>query len=399
MNRSLTVVLAVAAALAARPCAQEPSKAVAPAPAKTQKGEASVGHSGQAKEVEGRGTGGNSWFQSTDLDFGSHHSQDTVIGRFRFSNPLTKEVEWRGLQGSCQCSTAVITVGEARYRYTKKPNTGLFKIVMQGDQEREESIDVIKIPAGANGEVEVHMELGGQAGLKSATLDIHLTDPQLPMVKLKWQATGAQVFLVSPPDVNLNQMVWNERRDFTVTVQSPLQPDFNITGYDQTTAKDFSVAYDKTLSAEGLATWTIRGTYQPSSADAVGGGTLKFYTDVPGQQFVTVRVNAAVLGPLEIKPGTFLPLGRVKKGARRVEKITFEPNDATDIKATSVKIENLTIESKYVTATTSKDGNKLVVELVIAEDTPTGLLRGDLVVELDHPAVPSRKILFNGFVR
>ena len=184
-----------------------------------------------------------------------------------------------------------------------------------------------------------------------------------------------------------------------MTVQSPLQPDFTITGYDQAAAKDFTVAYEKAMSAEGVATWTIRGTYQPSSSEGVGGGILRFYTDVSGQPQIQVRVNAAILGPLEVKPGTFLALGRVKKGAKHVEKILFEPNDATDLDATSLKFENLTVDAKFVTANKSKDGKKLVVELEIAADAPAGLLRGDLIVELNHPAVPSKKILFNGFVR
>lgn len=353
---------------------------------------------GQERRVEGRGMGGNSWFGATEQDFGTHYSQDTVIGRFPFSNPLATEIEWRGLQGSCQCSNATITIGGERYRYSKKQNPGIRHVITEGDSEREEAVTVIKVPAGATGEVEVQMEMGGVAGPRQATMDIHTTDPQLPMIKLKWSATGAQVFVVTPNEVNLNQMVWNEKREFTVTVQSPLQPDFNITGHDSAD-KDFTVTYEKTTSDQSVATWTIRGVYQPSNAEALGGGQLKFYTDVPGQPQISVRVSAAILGPLEVKPGTFLTLGMIRKGQQRVEKVTFEPNDNTDIDATSVRLENLTMDSKFVTATKSKDGKKLIIELTISSDTPQGLLRGDLVVDLNHPAVPSRKILFNGFVR
>jgi hypothetical protein len=114
---------------------------------------------------------------------------------------------------------------------------------------------------------------------------------------------------------------------------------------------------------------------------------------------ITVRISAAILGPLEVKPGTFLTLGMIRKGQKRVEKVTFEPNDDSDLDATSIRLENLTMDPKFVTATKSKDGKKLIVELEISSDAPTGLLRGDLVVDLNHPAVPSRKILFNGFVR
>ena len=42
------------------------------------------------------------------------------------------------------------------------------------------------------------MELGGVAGVRQATLDIHTTDPQVPMIKLKWSAIGANVLIISP---------------------------------------------------------------------------------------------------------------------------------------------------------------------------------------------------------
>jgi hypothetical protein len=248
------------------------------------------------------------------------------------------------------------------------------------------------------GEIEVQMELGGVPGPRQATLDVHTTDPLLPMIKLKWSATGAQVFVTTPQEINLNQMVWNEKRDFTVTVQSPVQPDFDIVGHDES-IKDFSIRYEKAKNDQGVATWTIYGTYQPSSADALGGGLLKFYTNVPGQTQISVRVSAAILGPLELKPGTFLTLGRIKQGTKRIEKVFFEPNDNTDIDATSIKIENLTMDSKFVTTRKVKDGKKLIVELEILDTAPAGLLRGDLVVELNHPAVPNKRILFNGFIR
>ncbi len=400
MNSKLLVIVVAGLVVGLQPrlLGQDAPKAVEGAQPAVKKESAPQIQPGQERRVEGRGTGGNSWFASTDQDFGTHYSQDTVVGRFPFTNPLATEVEWRGLQGSCQCSSATITIGGERYRYSKKPNPGIRHVITEGDNEREETVAVIKVPPGAVGEVEVQMEMGGIAGPRQATMDIHTTDPQLPMIKLKWEATGAQVFVVTPNEVNLNQMVWNEKREFTVTVQSPLQPDFNITGSDNSD-KDFAVTYTKESASPGVATWTIRGTYQPSSAEALGGGQLKFYTDVPGQPVITVRISAAILGPLEVKPGTFLTLGMIRKGQKRVEKVTFEPNDDSDLDATSIRLENLTMDPKFVTATKSKDGKKLIVELEISSDAPTGLLRGDLVVDLNHPAVPSRKILFNGFVR
>ncbi len=396
--RTLIACAVAGAILCARPAsAQEPVPQGSPSVEAKKDTTISV-NPGSVKVVNGQGTGGNSWFQSTEQDFGTHFSQDTVVGRFPFTNPNDADIEWRSLQGSCQCSSATIKIGEQLYRYSKKPNPAIRKVIIENGNEREEIVTVIPVPKKVVGEIEVQMELGGVPGPRQATLDLHTTDPMLPMIKLKWSATGAQVFVVTPQEVNLNQMVWNERREFQVTIQSPVQPDFEITGHDDK-EKDFTIRYEKVKNDQGVATWTVHGVYQPSSSEALGGGVVKLYTNVPGQTQVTVRVSAAILGPLELKPGTFLTLGMIRKGTKRIEKVFFEPNDNTDIDATSIRIENLTMDSKFVTTRKIKDGKKLIVELEVLDTAPAGLLRGDLVVELNHPAVPSKKILFNGFVR
>ena len=46
---------------------------------------------GSLKRVNVQGTMPNSWFPSTEQDFGQHYSQDTVVGRFPFSNPNETE--------------------------------------------------------------------------------------------------------------------------------------------------------------------------------------------------------------------------------------------------------------------------------------------------------------------
>ena len=35
----------------------------------------------------------------------------------------------------------------------------------------------------------------------------------------------------------------------------------------------------------------------------------------------------------------------------------------------------------------------------MAPDAPIGLLRGGIVLELNHPGAPKQTVLFNGFVR
>jgi hypothetical protein len=106
-----------------------------------------------------------------------------------------------------------------------------------------------------------------------------------------------------------------------------------------------------------------------------------------------------VQGPLEVKPGCFLVLGLVRKGTTLKKEIVFEPNDGSSLEATSFRFEKMQLGNEFVTASQHKDGNKLVVELAIADTAPTGLLKGDLVVELNHPLVKEKRIMFNGFVR
>ncbi|MBK8101268.1 MAG: hypothetical protein IPK26_29655 [Planctomycetes bacterium] len=345
---------------------------------------------------------GNSWFPVTDADLGVKFHHEEARHVFPFKNPTGKAIEWKNLTGSCTCSKAVITIGNGdtlrRYELSPRPvpNT-LTRYAKEGGVEKAEVVKQITLGPGDEGQVEVHMEMHGITGVKQASLDMHTTDPELPMVKLKWHATGAQLFVLSPPEVNLNQMTWNEKREFTVTVTSPVQKDFNITRIEDQ-PKDFDVKWEKAMR-DGIATWTISGTYGPITQENAAGGVVKFFTDLQGEPNFLVRVMAMVKGPLEVKPGGFLTLGMIRKGTAKTEKIVFEPNDGSNLEATAIRFEKLTIDEKFITATPSKDGNKLVVTIDISGEAPAGLLRGDVVVELNHPAMKDKRILFNGFIR
>lgn len=168
------------------------------------------------------------------------------------------------------------------------------------------------------------MEMHGVTGPRQATLDIHSTDEGTPHTKLKWNATGAKLLVVSPAEVNLNKMTWNESREFQVTVTSPLFKDFNILRMDE--APGFDVKWEKAMNGD-QAVWTVKGKYGPLGEEQGSGGALKFYTDLSGEASFLVRVIAFVQGPLEVKPGGFLPMGRIAQGTEVVKDITFQPND------------------------------------------------------------------------
>ncbi|MCR9245479.1 MAG: hypothetical protein NXI31_10635 [bacterium] len=340
----------------------------------------------------------NSWFPVTELDLGTFFGSQKAVGRFEFENPTGEEILWRGLQGSCTCAKAVIRIGDRTYELTSKPRPNeLVRINKSGTGPERERVRQIAIGPNEKGEVEVHLEIPNVPGPRQAHLDVHTTDDNLSQFKLRWSGKSAKLFMITPSEINLNKMTWNETREFTVNVTSPLNPDFNITGMTGG-SEAFDVKWDKKLE-NGRATWTIHGKYGPVGTDVAGGGVLKFSTDVRGATQFSVRVMALVQGPLEIKPGGFVPLGMIRRGKAATKQVVFQPNDGTKIEASKLTFEKLTIGAEFVKASCRNDGNNLVVEIAIADSAPRGLLKGDLVVDLKHPIVKQKRIMFNGFVR
>lgn len=377
--------------------AQEAKQPVAP-----EKGDlapATAGTKPQSGKVQvGNPQSGNTWFPVTDLDLGTYFGHEEAVGQFRFKNPKGVPVDWRNLTGSCTCTKALIRVADRRYELVSRPEKQLLRVTKNASgQEVREVVHQISIGPDEEGEVEVHMEMVGISGPRQANLDIHTTDEKLPQIRLKWHATGAQMFVISPPEVNLNKMTWNETKEFTVTVTSPLHKDFNIKRMDPAD-KAFQVTYEKAMNGDA-AVWTIKGKYGPLDGEAGGGGVLKFYSDIQGESSFLVRVMAFVQGPLEVKPGGFLPLGRIQKGTEFRKEVVFEPNDGTKLEATKMTFEKLTMEQEFLSATQKVVDGKLVVELVVSKQAPLGLLRGELLVELNHPLIKEKRIMFNGFVR
>lgn len=342
--------------------------------------------------------GPNTWFPVTNQDLGTYFGQGDAVGVFKFKNPNNTTIEWRALSGSCQCAKATVRVGGRTYELSSKPTpnqlTRITKVPGQPDQI--EKVQQIAIEAGAEGEVEVHLDMNGITGPKQASLDVHTTDPALAQFKLNFHANGAQLFSIAPAEVNLNKMTWSESREFTVTVTSPLQKDWSITRMDD--AKSFAATWEKSVNGD-VTSWVIKGKYGPVDGDSAGGGVLKFHTDVQGGATFNVRVMAFVQGPLEVKPGSFLTLGLIRKGTTLKKEIAFEPNDDAKLATTEMKFEKMTMAEEFVTVTSRQEGNKVIVELAVSDKAPAGLLKGDLVVGLNHPLVKEKRIMFNGFVR
>lgn len=343
--------------------------------------------------------GGNSWFPETNKDLGTFFGQGEAVGVFKFKNPGTKVVNWRSLTPSCQCTRTTIRVGNRVYELAGKSSANAGQLMrvtkVQGQPDQMERVQQISVEPGEEGEVEVHLDMNGITTAKQASVDIHTDDEVQAQMRLNFHATGTQLFVVSPQEVNLNKMTWAESREFEVTVTSPRHPNWKITRMDDA-GKVFDVKWEKAPAGDA---WVIKGKYGPVNAESVGGGVLKFYTDVQGESAFTVRVTAMVQGPLEMKPGGFLTLGLIRKGTSLKKEVVFEPNDGSNLEATSLTFEKATINTEFLLASTRKDGNKLIVELTISDKAPTGLVKGDLVVKLNHPQVGEKRIMFNGFVR
>lgn len=341
---------------------------------------------------------GNSWFAVTELDLGTYFGEGEATGVLRWKNPGDKPVEWKNMNGSCQCLHVTVRAGDRTYELRPKQVPPLVRLKPgAGGRTEPEPVTSIAIEPHEEGEVEVHLDMQNITGPKMATLDIHTTDPTQPQIRLKWNATGATLFAISPQEVNLNKMTWSETREFTATVTSPMYKDWNITRMDDA-GKAFDVRWEKQMNGDN-ATWTIKGKYGPVGAETTGGGVLKFYTDIRNEMSFNLRVMAFVQGPLEVKPGGFLTLGMIPKGKALKKEIVFEPNDGTKLEMTGFHFEKTSVTGDVLKVTSSKDGEKLVVAIEVSDQAPVGLLKGDLVVELNHPLMKEKRIMFNGFVR
>ncbi|MEZ5965174.1 MAG: DUF1573 domain-containing protein [Planctomycetota bacterium] len=343
----------------------------------------------------------NAWFPVVRQDFGTYFNDEKAKGKFAFKNPTDVEQKLTNIAGSCSCTRAEFRLGERLYLLDKDPQANsLHRVTKQDGQEVKERVSHITIGPGEAGEIEVQMEMHGVRGPKEATLDFETTDTETPHVKLSWRATGAIYFEVNPPDVNLNEMTWNDKRDFQFEISSPLKEDFNITGHDPLSPGVAINSMEK-IQRAGRAVWVIKGTYGPGVDERNNGATMTFQTDLENRK-VEGRVIAFVKGPLTVEPGGFIALGHIPVDTAKSKTIKITPTDDYDLQTTDIEIEGLQVPEGFadkVIVTPTKDGKSVVVEIKIAEGMPRSTVRGKVKVMLNHPAAPVKEFLFNGFVR
>lgn len=345
----------------------------------------------QPTPPQGSGTGAR-WFPAMEKTIETKPTEGESTGTFEFQNPTDLPYEWRDLVGSCTCSSCVVRVGDRRYEMKPKPKELVQIVAGEGGEQR---VPVTAIPIGPNehGELDVNIHTSG-LGSKSVTVDVHTTDPNTPMIRLTLTANGQRAVVVEPAEVDLQAMAPGDKKDFTVLVTSPVQPQFTM----EMTGKlppGITAEIDKADRGEATV-WTIHGHFEAKNNN--NGGVLTFATNIQYAKSISLRVHADVRVPVEVTPG-FVAFGQIHKGQKVTQEVRIKPNDGTHPKALAVRLERLSVADKFVQATPRQDGDTIVIDLEIAADAPNGLIRGNLVVDLDHPTVKQMQVLFNGFVR
>jgi hypothetical protein len=343
----------------------------------------------------------NPWFAKARLDLGTYFNDEKAKGKFTFQNPTQAEQKLTNIMGSCACAWAGFRIGDRRYVLDKEPvANSLHRITKQDGQEVKERVSHITVGPGESGEIEVQMEMQGARGPKEATLDMQTSDTGTPHIKLSWKATGAVFFEVNPPDVNLNEMTWNDKRDFQFEISSPLREDFNVTSHDPL-GPGVTIATTEKVMRNGRAVWVVKGSYGPGVDERNNGATITFQTDIDNKK-VDARIIAFVKGPLTVEPSGFIALGHIPINSAKAKTVKIVPTDDFDLKAVEVVLEDVQVPAEFkdkLQVTPTKDGKALVVEIKVAEGMPRTTVRGKVKVMLNHPAAPMKEFLFNGFVR
>ncbi len=340
----------------------------------------------------------NAWFEQTQCDLGLFYDEEEAVGRFKFRNPREQPHQLSNLQPNCACSKAIVRVGDRTYEIGA--DKLLYRAITKDGTEVKERVAHVNVGAGEGGEVEVHMTMTGIRGPKEAGLMVQSSDQELPLINLRWRATGAQYFVVEPPDVNLNEMAWGDKRDFEFRITSPLKSDFNLLSHEPL-AKGMQVQFDKEMQ-DGKAVWRVRGSYGPEVDERDQGGTITFKTDIDGKS-VAARILAYIKGPLTMKPGGFVSLGHVPTSEGREVEVVLTPNGEFDLQVEQLEVARLSglkeDQRELVHFTHRREGKDIKVVIRVDQGMTPTYLNGLLKIHLNHPACRLKEVMFNGFVR
>lgn len=348
------------------------------------------------------GAEANPWFAKTSMDMGTFFNDEKAVGKFTFKNPGDTEHKLTNIVGSCACTRAEIRFKDRTYVLDKDPvANSLHRVTVEGDgQVTKHRVSHLTVGPHEEGEIEVQMDMHGVRGPKEASLDMDTSDTATPHIRLGWRAVGAIYFEVNPPDVQLNEMGWNDKRDFQFEISSPLKEDFNITEHDPL-APGVALTSTEKITRAGRAVWVVKGTYGPGVDERSNGATITFHTDLEGRK-VDARVIAFVKGPLKLDQGSFISLGHIPVDTAKSKTVTITPTDDFDLAVSNIEIFDLQVpegQADKVVVTPTKNGKDLQIEIKVEKGMPRATIRGKVRVHLNHPAAPVKEFMFNGFVR
>ncbi|MCB9871344.1 MAG: hypothetical protein H6837_15925 [Planctomycetes bacterium] len=342
----------------------------------------------------------NSWFDRTRLSLGTVSNEKTVTGRFTFRNPTGKTVRFTGVRGACDCASAVLVVGNQRFEAPAKPKGKLYRIELgdaaSGKPAKRTEVTFLDVPAGGTGYVVTETKVENLEGPLSSSLEITTTDPGMPQVMLVWAVTGVRKFLITPPELRLGKLRWDETRSFQFRVQSKLRPEFHLTRPQELPHYVTLTRFERVVEA-GKPSWLIEGSFGPNADPRAGGTILTVTTD--HREELQLKILAEISVGVTVKPGTFLSLGRIDRAKGRTFDITLTA-PKVPMKLVRWHFNRLSIDQKFVKVTSKRTGDDLVVSVTIAPNAEGKLLlRGELQLSLDHPAMRECKIGFNGILR
>jgi hypothetical protein len=78
----------------------------------------------------------------------------------------------------------------------------------------------------------------------------------------------------------------------------------------------------------------------------------------------------------------------------------LEPTDSFELRVERLEARELSFDASFLELSAEQEAQSVRVTLRILPGIPRGtVVRGDVVVHLNHPAANTMTILFNGFVR
>ncbi len=326
------------------------------------------------------------WFQPVSLDLGEMAIGKTAHGTFKFRNPTGKPQVIQQVSSSCVCQKLVLNV-----------NGKLIPI-------RKERFKPIPVPAGAEGSLTIDVAVT-DVSKKLGEVMIRLSDPDVPVVRLRIQTVGVDEFKVSH-DGKAERSYWLG----TMTVHQSRKLRFEVHSRDK---KAFVLKMPEDLpkglklslhqDAADPSHWTIEGVVGPGLPTGPFSKTVEFPSDRGAS--VTVGVDAMVAPKFVVEPG-YLPLVMIPQKKGKTARVTIRSLDSQDsFEIEKFAIKNLKLRRKPLDSkgfelkkTVRKPGHEVVLTLSVPAGLERGPLEGGIQIYFKN-GDGVRLVRFVGFVR